>query len=73
MAAKEQKTKGELEDMITERCDAARMRIPSVTVSPSKVYGWEANFMATPALVQGYLSHFEAIVRELRAQYDLKK
>jgi hypothetical protein len=72
MLPKEEKTQSELERIITERCDTAGIRIASVTVSASRVSGWEANFMAAPALIQGYLPQFEAIVRELRARYDLK-
>ena len=72
MAGKQQTTREELEKLIMERCIAANMRIASVTVSPSKVYGWEANFFAAPAIVTNYLHDFDTIVRELRAIYDLK-
>ena len=41
--AKPQKTKEELEALLMERCKG--MSIHSVTVFPSKVFGWETNFM----------------------------
>jgi hypothetical protein len=62
----------ELERMILERCRDAAMRIQSIKVFPSPAYGWDANFMASAALVIGYRSRFEAIVSEIRAEFDLE-
>ena len=47
------------------------MNIQSVTVSPSKIYGWEANYLAAPALLTTYATDFDRIVAELRASFDL--
>jgi hypothetical protein len=62
----------ELERMILERCRDAGMQIHSVKVFPSPAYGWDANFVASAALVIGYRSRFEAIVSQIRAEFDLK-
>jgi hypothetical protein len=35
-------------------------------------YGWDANFVASAALVIGYRGRFEAIVSQIRAEFDLK-
>jgi hypothetical protein len=42
-----------------------------VTVSPSKVYGWEANYIAATSIVRTYTAEFDRIVAELRASFDL--
>ena len=38
----------ELEAMIWDRCLEAGMNLQGVRVSPSKAYGWEANYIAAP-------------------------
>jgi hypothetical protein len=68
---KEKKSRRELEAMIWDRCLEAGMNLQSVTVSPSKVYGWEANYIAATSIVTTYTAEFDRIVAELRASFDL--
>ena len=73
--ANPQMTDREIERIIFDRCRRADVSINSVTVTPSKVYGWEANFLAGPSVVSGFTWPRvpDAIVQEVRAAYDLKK
>ena len=69
---KEKKSAADLEAMILDRALQAGMRLQSVTVSPSKVYGWEANYFASTTLVLRYADLFDGIVHELLASFDLE-
>jgi hypothetical protein len=69
--AKTQKTKDELQEILMNRC--IQLPIQSVMIFPNDQYGWTANFMASPNLLAELQVPFDAIVRELRAQYDLKR
>ena len=68
--AKPQKTKEQIEALLMERCK--ELPIQSVTVSPSKAYGWEANFIALPHFVTKLIAPFDVIVQEVRGRFDLK-
>jgi len=68
---KAKKPRQELEAMIWDRCLEAGMNLQSVTVSPSKTNGWEANYIAAPSLVTTYTAEFDRIVTELRVSFDL--
>jgi hypothetical protein len=68
--AKPQKTKEQLEALLMER--SIGMPIQSVSVFPSRAYGWEATLVASPDLVIGLQAPFEAIVRAAREEFDLK-
>jgi hypothetical protein len=71
LVAKEKKSARELEALILDRALQAGMNLQSVTVLPSKAYGWEANYMAAASLVTSYTSLFDGIVQELRNEFDL--
>jgi hypothetical protein len=59
--------------MIWDRGLEAGMNFQSVTVSPSKTYGWEANYIAAPSLATTYAAAFDRVVTELRASFDLAR
>jgi hypothetical protein len=61
-----------LSDGASRRWQGVRATIGLPAVSPSKVYGWDANYLSGPAFIQTYLHEFDTIKQELRVVYDLK-
>ena len=45
--------------------------IQSISVFPSARYGWEANFVAQPSDTLAILPHWQKIVEEAQAKFDL--
>ena len=68
---KEKMTTREISATVLSFCIARNLDIQSVAVWPSRTLGWDASFVADPALFYLYMTRFENIVIELRATLDL--
>jgi hypothetical protein len=68
--AKEIITRKKLEAVLMERC--MESTISNVIVTPHKDGHWTATFVAPPGRLIDLQIEFDAIVKELRAKYDLK-
>jgi hypothetical protein len=68
---KEKMTRKELATTILSYCIARNLDIESVMVWPSQAFGWDASFVADPALFFPYMTRFDNLLIELRAAFDL--
>lgn len=68
---KEKMTSREIAATILSICVARNLDIERVSVWPSQTLGWDASFVAAPALFYAYMTRFESVVIELRAMLEL--